>query len=174
MTSPPESDLSLLETLEAERAIYHTHFRFFRLTDTRRYEQIGRECFTPDAFIEYRIMPGPPQRFHGRDAFTAFMLAGRPHPGSAVAHVGGQSTIEWESGRPRLLAYATVWHWAATHTALGAHRPADWTTIGYIEDDYEQIDGRWLIARRRVSPVAGLVATGVAPGQGRATSTRNL
>ncbi|GIO15661.1 hypothetical protein J19TS2_52160 [Cohnella xylanilytica] len=164
-------NLGILDILAAERSIYQTHFRFFRLVDTRQYERIG-SCFTPNADIEYRIMPGPPQYFNGRDEFVNFMLAGGKSSGSAVAHVGGQSTVVWEDGRPRLLAYATVWHWASTHTESGAHRPADWTTIGYIEDDYERFEGDWLIAKRLVTPVAGLVAAGAAPGLGRRTPQR--
>lgn len=160
--------LSILEILEAEREIYRTHFRFFELADRQEYALLGEECFAPDARIEYTIMPGPPQRFAGRDAFTGFMLAGGPSE-SAVAHVAGQSSITWDDGRPHLSGYATVWHWARTRTPSGQHRPADWTTIGRIEDDYARIGGRWLITRRLVSPAAGLVATGTAPGMGRPT-----
>lgn len=161
-------ELTLLEILEAEREIHRTHFRFFQLADLGEYALLGEECFAPDARIEYTIMPGPPQRFRGRDEFTSFMLAAGPSS-SAVAHVAGQSSISWESGRPHLSGYATVWHWASTRTPSGAHRPADWTTIGRIEDDYARIGGRWLITRRHVSPAAGLVATGSAPGPGRPT-----
>ncbi|GHE76785.1 hypothetical protein GCM10017786_02460 [Amycolatopsis deserti] len=159
--------LGPLEILLAEREIQRTHFRFFQLADAGDYARLARECFTPEADIEYTIMPGPPQRFHGRDEFARFMLAGGRRPGPAVAHVAGQSSIDWSSGRPHLSGYATVWHWAATRTASGEHRPADWTTIGRIEDDYEEAGDRWLIARRHVSPAAGLVATGSAPGLGR-------
>jgi hypothetical protein len=76
-----------------------------------------RRCFTADADIEYRIMPGPPQRFAGRDHFVAFMLAGlaagRPPAdarlaGPAVAHTSAPPDIEWSSGAPRLTGHATV------------------------------------------------------------------
>ncbi|MEV6925142.1 nuclear transport factor 2 family protein [Dactylosporangium sp. NPDC051485] len=161
--------LTPLEILIAEREIYQTHFRFFRLADSYEYERLAETCFTPDAYIEYTIMPGPPQRFHGREEFATFMLAGGRRPGAAVAHVAGQSSIDWSSGHPHLSGYATVWHWAATRNLRGEHRPADWTTIGRIEDDYEFLEDRWLISRRRISPAAGLVATGAAPGLGRPT-----
>lgn len=164
--------LSTLEILEAEREIRQTYFRFFQLADRGDYARLGVECFAADADIEYTIMPGPPQRFAGRDAFTSFMLAGTGpavEGGPAVAHVAGMSSISWDGELPHLSGYATVWHWAATRTPGGFHRPADWTTIGRVEDDYALIDGRWLITRRRVSPAAGLVATGTAPGFGRPT-----
>lgn len=45
----------------------------------------------------------------------------------------------------------------------GDLRPADWTTIGLVEDDFGRFEGRWLIARRKVSPIAGLVAAGSPP-----------
>ncbi|MCD0450921.1 nuclear transport factor 2 family protein [Actinocorallia sp. API 0066] len=167
--------LTTLEILEAEREIHRTHFRFFQLADRGDYARLGAECFAPDVDIEYTIMPGPPQRFSSRDGFTSFMLAGSPRipdaHGPAVAHVAAQSSITWDEGRPHLSGYATVWHWAATRTPSGRHRPADWTTVGRVEDDYARIDGKWLITRRRVSPAAGLVATGAAPGLGRPTAS---
>ncbi|MFG2133289.1 nuclear transport factor 2 family protein [Streptomyces sp. NPDC048751] len=160
MTSPNDD---LLAAIKAEREIYRTLYKFFRLVDTGRYEQLV-ECFTKDALIEYAVMPGPTQRFDGRDEFTAFMSAGRGvRYEPTVAHVVGQTLIEWTEGRPHLQAYATVWHWSATRTADGRHRPADWTVVGLVEDDFEQEDGRWLISRRHVEPVAGLVAAGRRP-----------
>ncbi|MEV4364137.1 nuclear transport factor 2 family protein [Nonomuraea sp. NPDC049625] len=91
------------------------------------------------------------------------MLDGPRRRQQMVAHVLGQIAIEWDTGRPRVSAYATVWHWYQANPAQGDLRPADWTTIGLVEDDFEQYDGRWLIARRKVRPVAGLVATGSPP-----------
>ncbi len=165
-----------LDRLDAERAIRHTHFRFFLLADAGRYDLLGQRCFTPDADIEYRIMPGPPQRFAGRAEFVDFMLAGRPPAtahhriiGPAAAHTSAPPDIDWSTGQPRLTGYATVWHWAATQTPGGQQRPADWTTIGLVDDTYRRHDGEWLIARRLITPAAGLVATGTAPGLGRPT-----
>ncbi|MCK9895454.1 nuclear transport factor 2 family protein [Frankia sp. AgB32] len=173
----PAAELpAVLDRLEADSAIRRTYFHFFRLSDTAQYELLGRRCFTADAHIEYRLMPGPPQRFAGRDEFVAFMVAGRPPGGAvarlagpAVAHTSAPADIDWSSGEPRLTGYATVWHWAVTRTLAGRHRPADWTTIGLVEDTYRQDDGQWLIASRLVTPAAGLVATGGAPGAGRPT-----
>ncbi|MET9592089.1 nuclear transport factor 2 family protein [Streptomyces sp. NPDC006516] len=153
----------LLTVIAAEREIYRTFYKFFRLVDTNRYEQLD-ECFTKDALIEYDVMPGPVQRFNGRDEFTAFMSASPPWKREpTVAHVLGQTLIDWNEGKPHLQAYATVWHWSATRTLDGRHRPADWTVVGLVEDDFEQEDGRWLISKRYVAPVAGLVAGGTGP-----------
>ena len=161
MPSPNDDDL--LATIKAEREIHRTFYTFFRLVDTGRYRRLV-ECFTKDALIEYDVLPGPTQRFHGRDDFAAFMSAGRAgRHEPTVAHVVGQTLIEWTDGRPHLQAYVTVWHWSATRTADGRHRPADWTVVGLVEDDFEQEDGRWLISRRHVEPVAGLVAAGRGP-----------
>ncbi|CAO5258172.1 nuclear transport factor 2 family protein [Frankia sp. AgKG'84/4] len=176
-SAAPAAELSaVLDRLAADSAIRRTYFHFFRLSDLAQYERLGQRCFTADASIQYRVMPGPPQRFAGRDEFVAFMVAGRPPGGAAfrlasptVAHTSAPADIDWSSGEPRLTGYATVWHWAATRTVSGRHRPADWTTIGLVEDTYRQDGGQWLIARRRVSPAAGLVATGAAPGGGRRT-----
>ncbi|WP_278264405.1 nuclear transport factor 2 family protein [Nocardia sp. AG03] len=149
----------LLATLTAERAIYRTFHEFFRIADTGEHERFT-ECFTPDALIEYRIMPGPVQRFHGGAAFTAHMCRVPRQRRSLVAHVIGQNWIDWTDGVPLLTAYATVWHWS---TSVDVHRPADWTTIGLVRDEFTEYEGRWLISHRDVRPVAGLVATGRGP-----------
>ncbi|WP_040797493.1 nuclear transport factor 2 family protein [Nocardia higoensis] len=157
-----ESPADLLATLEAERAIFRTFHNFFRIADTQENERFP-ECFTPDALIEYRIMPGPVVRFHGRDEFTAYMTRAPRSQRGRVAHVIGQASIDWSGERPLLTAYATVWHWYTSITAPDDNRPADWTTVGLVNDEFEKYDGEWLIARRDVRPVAGRVAAGRGP-----------
>jgi hypothetical protein len=159
MTSSSED---LLTALEAERAIYRTFFRFFRLMDTKQYELVG-ECFAPNAVIDYQVMPDTRQVFEGRDEFVDFVLSNTKQRIQMVAHVVGQHIVEWDSGRPRICAYATAWHWFTAKASDGDLRPADWATVGYVEDEFEQIDGDWLIARRAVAPVAGIVAVGAPP-----------
>lgn len=66
----------MIELLAAEREINANHFRFFEIADASEHERFV-ECFTPDAFIEYTIMPGPPQRFRSSQEFSDFMSAGR-------------------------------------------------------------------------------------------------
>ncbi|WP_280221612.1 nuclear transport factor 2 family protein [Nocardia neocaledoniensis] len=155
--TPVQGDL--LATIEAERAILRTFHKFFRIADTRQSERFS-ECFTPDALIEYRIMPGPPVLFHGRDEFTAHMSRVPELRRSLVAHVIGQTTIEWHGDTPLLTAYATVWHWFSS-TDVG--RPADWVVIGLVRDEFEQYEGEWLISHRDVRHVAGRVAAGREP-----------
>ncbi|MFF2083844.1 nuclear transport factor 2 family protein [Nocardia sp. NPDC058176] len=147
--------------LEAEGEINRTFFRFFELVDSRRYELIAPECLAPDAQIEYHV-PAP-HRFDGRDAFTRYMIDKVAPRSQRVAHVLGHTVVEWHGDRARLKARATVWHWYQRHAELGDLRPADWTTVGHVEDDFALVDGRWLIARRVVTPVAGLVAAGSPP-----------
>lgn len=79
------------------------------------------------------------------------------------AHVLGQSTIRWNNGKPRISAYVTAWHWLSSNKEAGDSRPADWTTIGFAEDEFEKFDDRWLISRRSVKPAAGLAALGSPP-----------
>lgn len=150
-----------LARLEAESAINRTFFRFFELVDSRRYTEIAAECLTPDAQIEYHV-PAP-HRFDGSAEFTRYMIDTVAPRSQRVAHVVGQTVVEWHGDRPRLKARATVWHWYQAHAGGGDLRPADWTTIGQVEDDFAEVDGRWLIARRLVTPVAGLVAAGAPP-----------
>ncbi|MGW4965643.1 hypothetical protein ACWEPL_51205 [Nonomuraea sp. NPDC004186] len=56
----------------------------------------------------------------------------------------------------------------------GDLRPADWTTIGLVEDDFGRFEGRWLIARRKVSPIAGLVAAGSPAAAAGGADSRGL
>ncbi|MFE6924354.1 nuclear transport factor 2 family protein [Nocardia sp. NPDC057663] len=153
---------NLLATIEAERAIFRTFYKFFRIADTQESERFN-ECFTPDALIEYRIMPGPPVLFHGRDEFTDHMSRVPKSQRSLVAHVIGQATIEWNGDKPLLTAYATVWHWFSSTAATDVGRPADWVVIGLVQDEFEQYEGEWLISHRDVRHVAGRVAAGHGP-----------
>ncbi len=157
----PSND-DVVARLVAEREIHRTFYRFFRLVDTKQYEQLV-EVFTEDAHIEYHVMPGPAQIFAGRDEFAGFMSAGPRDNRSMVAHVIGQTVIDWRDGKPSLEAYATVWHWFGSTAENGHHRPADWTVVGLVQDDFEHVGDEWLISRRHVAPVAGLVAAGTGP-----------
>ncbi|WP_261562246.1 nuclear transport factor 2 family protein, partial [Frankia tisae] len=148
-----------LARLEAERDIQRTFARFFRLVDTRRYERIAAECLTPDADLDVHIPAS--LRLRGHDEFTRHMLTRVAPASQMVAHVPGLAVVDWDdTGQPHLSAYTTGWHWYTAHAYRGDLRPADWTTIGLVEDAYRHHDGRWLIARRRVTAVAGLVAAG--------------
>ena len=57
-------------------------------------ERAVQRVLHPDALIEYRIMPGPPVFFHGRDEFTDHMSRVPTSQRALVAHVIGQATIE--------------------------------------------------------------------------------
>jgi hypothetical protein len=154
----------LLATLHAERAIWRSFVHFFRLVDTLQWERVTRECFTPDAIVEYHTSPdGALLRAHGHAELEAMFVERGKSTTQQLAHVVGQHVIEWEAERPHMTAYVTAWHWFNHHADRGPHRPADWTIIGHLDDDYELADGRWLIARRRVVPVGGLVAAGALP-----------
>jgi hypothetical protein len=161
-TATPSDTGYRIARLEAERDIQHTFVRFFRLVDTRQYERIAAECLTPDAELDYHV-PAL-HRLRGREEFTRHMLAAVAPRSQMVAHVPGLAVIDWDTaGRPHLSAYTTVWHWYTANAHRGELRPADWTTIGLVEDDYRNHDGHWLIAHRRVTAVAGLIAAGSPP-----------
>lgn len=161
-TAPAGGAAARLARLEAERDIQRTFVRFFRLVDTRRYERIAAECLTSDADLDFHL-PAP-HRLRGHDEFTRHLLTAVAPQFQMAAHVPGLAVVDWDSsGQPHLSAYATGWHWYTAHAHLGDLRPADWTTVGLVEDVYRHRDGRWLIARRRVTAVAGLVAAGSPP-----------
>jgi hypothetical protein len=159
-----DDDLDLTATLEAERGIRRTFFRFFRLMDTMEWERAGRECFATDAVLKNDALPGGMQlRSEGRTDITAALAAGQPVM-QMVAHVAGQSFVDCaEPGRPRLTAYVTAWHWFADRAREGELRPADWTIVTLVEDEYVPVEGEWLIERRTITPAAGMVAAGTLP-----------
>ncbi|WP_051028047.1 nuclear transport factor 2 family protein [Nocardia higoensis] len=150
-----------LARFEAESEINRTFFRFFELVDARRYTDIGPECLAPDADLEYHV-PAP-HRLLGRDEFTRYMVSKVAPRSQRVAHVLGHTVVEWNGSTPRVKSRATVWHWYQQFAEKGDLRPADWTTVGQVEDEFARVEGRWLIARRVVTPIAGVVAAGASP-----------
>ena len=159
-----ENPEEMLATLSVERAVWRTFLHFFRLVDTLQWERVVGECFTPDALVEYHTTPdGATLRAEGHAELEPFFLEGGKPNTQMLAHVVGQHVIEWRDGKPHLTAYVTAWHWYNQHASKGEQRPADWTIIGLLDDDYELAGDTWLIARRTVVPVGGLVATGSLP-----------
>jgi hypothetical protein len=165
INTAPLGDLStsegLFATLKAERSMHETYLVYLDIIDKRQPCQLAGECFTEDAEIAYH-MKGTPMVFHSRTDYVTFL----EHATAAqemTAHVVGQTRFDWASGKPRLLSYVTSWQWFKVNAHLGDVRPADFTTIGYCEDDFEYAGGRWLISRRIVRPAAGLVAMGAPP-----------
>jgi hypothetical protein len=155
---------SFLMTMRAEREIYKTFCSYFSLLDNdQQYARIASECFTPDAEITYAMLDGPPVIFRGRDELTAYQTKLSGPTMQMHVHVVGQVLIEWVNSQPKLSAHVTAWHWLVANAHLGKLRSADWTTIGIVEDHFEQCESKWLICRRAVRPIAGLVATGSLP-----------
>jgi SnoaL-like domain len=155
---------ALVETMSAEREIYETYLNYFLCLDTKMPCERAGECFTENTEITYH-MKGQPMTFHGRSNYVAFLKTATAAQ-EMTAHVVGQRLIRWSHGKPRLLTYVTVWQWFVSKKSLGKDRPADFVTIGHSEDDFECAHGKWLISRRVVKPVAGLVAAGALPDFG--------
>ena len=153
-----------LATLQAERAIYRTFCNYLFFVDRdKQYERACIECFKSDAKITYHMASGSALIFHGRNEFLDYLESHARPTTQMSAHVLGQSRIHWINGKPRISAYITAWHWLSANEEAGDLRPADRTTIGFAEDDFENVEGNWLISRRSVKPAAGLVAAGSAP-----------
>ena len=149
----------------AERAIYQTFCDYLTFVDNGQDYPRAVRSFSEDASIEYHMNGGAPLTFNGRENFLSY-LEGQPsnlHFESCV-HVVGQVAIQWTDRTPKLSAYVTAWHWFSQNKHLGKARPADWPTIGFVEDEFQFRDRRWLISRRVLRPAAGLVATGSPPG----------
>jgi hypothetical protein len=157
-TSSPEA---LFETLRAEREMYKTYLDYFFFLDRKEPCELAGECFTENAEVTYH-MKGSPLIFRSRSSYVSW-LKDAAAAQEMTAHVAGQHCFEWTGGRPRLITYVTSWQWFVHTKHLGANRAADFVTVGYSEDDFEYVAGKWLIARRIVRPAAGLVAAGSLP-----------
>ena len=156
--STPET---FLETVRAERACWKTYLEYFDILDRREPPHFAAECFTENARIAYD-MKGSPLVFCSRAEYADFLIeATAAH--EMTAHVVGQHLFVWSDGKPRLFSYVTSWQWFVANSSAGTNRPADFVTIGRAQDDFEFIEGKWLISSRIVAPVAGLTAIGVAP-----------
>lgn len=165
VTTPGLGNLSspdaFFETMKVERQCWETYLAYFEILDQRKSCDLAGACFTDDAEIAYH-MKGPPLIFHTRSDYVAFLEVATAAQ-EMTAHVVGQARFEWSSGKPRLISYITSWQWFSINAARGDLRPAEFVTIGYSEDDFECVDGKWLISRRHVRPAAGLVAVGAPP-----------
>ena len=146
----------LLSTVLAERAIRQTFFLYFRLCDTHQWERVARECFTPDAEVTFTARAQPRHTLRGREEIHNFY---RSQYGDAnetglerMAHVAGQTVIDWTDGIPTMRASVTAWRWFRSSSAGGDRRPADEAVIAFSEEDYAEVDdGAWLVARRHVN-----------------------
>ena len=156
--STPEG---LFETLKAERDCWKTYLDYFDIIDKKQPCELAGQCFTEDTEMAYH-MKGPPLLFRGRSNWVAFLKKATAAQ-EMTAHVVGQSRFEWINGKPRLFSRVTSWQWFVINAHLGAFRPAEFVTIGYSEDDFDYVGGRWLIAHRVARPSAGLVAVGAPP-----------
>ncbi|MFD2416474.1 nuclear transport factor 2 family protein [Amycolatopsis pigmentata] len=155
---------SFFETLKAERECWDTYLYYFDIIDKKKPAELAGRCFTKDADIAYD-MKGMPLVFHGRSEYAAFLEQAMAAQ-EMTAHVVGQHRFVWTDGKPRLLTSVTSWQWFVVNEHLGDTRPAEFVTIGYSEDDFDYVDGTWLIGRRIVRPAAGLVAIGAPPPVG--------
>lgn len=152
---------SFFETLKVERACWDTYLDYFDLLDRKMPCKDAAACFTEDAKIEYH-MKGQPMVFNGRPNYLSFLEKATAAQ-EMTAHVVGQHRFVWSNSKPKLLSHVTSWQWFTVNAHRGDLRPAEFTTIGYSEDDFEYVASKWLIARRVVRPVAGLVAVGAPP-----------
>lgn len=156
--STPES---FFETLRAERECMNTCLEYFEIIDRKGPCEQAGACFTEDVDITY-LMKGPSLVFNGRPGYVAFLEQATAAQ-ERTAHFVGQHRFTWHDGRPRMTSYVMSWQWFMVNAHLGDLRPAEFVTIACSEDDFERVGDRWLVSRRFVQPVAGLVAIGTPP-----------
>jgi hypothetical protein len=160
-TSTPEA---FYETLKAERECWKVYLAYFYATDHTGSAKDAAACFTENTQVRYS-MRGSEQLFNGREEYHVFLgksLAAY----QMVSHVVGQQDFTWSNGTPRLTTNVISWQWFKTKADAGDLRPADFATIGHAEDEFEFVNGKWLISKRLVRPAAGITAIGIPPYTG--------
>jgi len=77
-------------TLEAREAICRLKYSYFRLLDTKRFDELG-ELFTEDATASYESAPRP---YTGRDEIVGFLSGSLADPGMVTLHQGHHPEID--------------------------------------------------------------------------------
>ena len=149
-------DPAVVQRLEDIEAIKQLKARYFRLIDTKRFDEL-RELFLPDARIEGMGPPGPNAAQHAQsfDSAEAF-INGPVMRGEDIrtAHQGLTAEIELTSPDTAtgIWAMTDYLEWAATRDAARelpeGHRGL--SGYGHYYDEYVRHDGTWRIARTRL------------------------
>jgi hypothetical protein len=129
-----EARIQALEDLEAIRQL---KYRYFRCLDLKLWDEM-RECFTPDATVEY----GDGQyRFQGVDAILDFLVRSLGNEsGSLGSHQGHQPEIE-------LTGPTTARGvWALDNYLFQPARQRALRIAAFYRDEYVKSGGRWRIA----------------------------
>lgn len=145
-------DPAAVQRLEDIEAIKQLQARYFRLIDTKRFDEL-RELFLPDARIEGMGPPGPhaAQYAQSFDSAGALVMRGED---IRTAHQGLTAEIELTSPDTAtgIWAMTDYLEWPATRDAARklpeGHRGL--RGYGHYYDEYVCHDGSWRIARKRL------------------------
>jgi hypothetical protein len=118
--------------IEAIEAIRRLKYAYFRLLDTKRFDELG-ELFTEDATAAYESAPRP---YAGRDEIVAFLRSSLSDPGIVSLHQGHHPEIEVDEGT------ATGTWYLSDRVVVPAHDfVLDGTAL--YDDAYALVDGEW-------------------------------
>jgi len=147
--------MDMLEKLVAIEEIKQLKARYFRLIDTKQFEQL-EDVFTPDAVFDFGKafcdpvlgqMPGTSTSdpLIGREAVIKGVIDGMP-PVLQSIHMGYTPEVEITSGTT-----AKAIHPATYRPLIPGAFSAN--CYGYYHETYEKIDGRWMIKTSTIQPL---------------------
>jgi bile-acid 7alpha-dehydratase len=128
-----EARVRALEDLEA---IKQLKYRYFRCLDLKLWDEL-RECFTPDATVNY----GDGRYcFQGVDAILDFLIRSLGSESGALgAHHGHHPELE-------LIGLASArGSWALDNYLFNPTQKRSVRIAAYYSDEYIKVDGRWRI-----------------------------
>ncbi|MCL2663384.1 MAG: nuclear transport factor 2 family protein [Oscillospiraceae bacterium] len=147
--------METLEKLVAIEEIKQLKARYFRLIDTKQFEQLV-DIFTPDAVFDFGKafcdpvsgqMPGtsPSGPLVGREAVIKGIVDGMP-PVLQSIHMGYTPEVEITSANT-----ANAIHPATYRPFIPGVLSAN--CYGYYHETYEKIDGKWMIKTSTIQPL---------------------
>jgi hypothetical protein len=128
-----------IERLEATEEIRNLKARYFRLMDTKQWDEL-RDVFCPDLKV---VTPEGKVYVEGGDAYAAALRNSLEHAVSCHQGLMGEVEVIDEENARAVWAMQDVIEWEERHPAQG------WKSIvgrGHYHETYRRCDGTWRIA----------------------------
>lgn len=119
--------------LEEIEAIKRLKYRYFRLLDTKRWQELG-ELFTPDATSAY---DSGRYAFHGRDEIVSFLEKALGRPTVLTLHQGHHPEIELTGPS------SATGTWYLEDLVIDTERNTELHGAAFYHDEYVKRDGAW-------------------------------
>lgn len=155
--------METLERLFAVEQIRHLKARYFRLLDTKRWDEF-ESLFAADAVFDMREAAGGPRDqgalLVGPPAIAAFVR--NAVDGMVTVHHGHTPEIEVQSSDAAhgIWAMEDVLQW----TTRGTDNTQTLHGYGHYHDSYTRVEGRWVIQSCRLCRLLVVVSSASHPG----------